>query len=112
MDINEKKNYSSSIVLIGDFSPSMFQPYWFKYFNILDDREYSSIDEKSTLVTPQLTIFQTEKFYFRIELKRFIVSIKYEPFELLIDMFSELKNNLENVVVKYFGINFFLPYYF
>lgn len=102
----EKKYYASAIVLIGDFSPSMFQPYWFKHFGIISDDEYQNIDKSRLLVVEPMTTFQTDNFIFNIQLKRFIITAKNEPFELLLDLFGKLKNYMEFTVIKNFGINF------
>lgn len=103
---DEKKNYAAAIVLIGDFSPTMFQPYWFKHFNIISDDECSSIDEKTMVVVEPITTFQTNNFVFSIELKRFIITAKREPFELLLDLFEKLKIYMEFSIIRHFGINF------
>ncbi len=102
----ERKNYSSSIVLIGGFSPAMFQPYWFKYFKIISDDEYNSMDNESLVVVGPVSRFQTDNFIFSIEEKRFVVIAKKEPFDLLLDLFAKLKDNMDFAVIQHFGINF------
>lgn len=105
--ISNKKSYSSSIVLIGNFSPMMFQPYWFKHCNILNDDEFNAIDKKSnTIITAPLTVFETENLAFKIETKRFTIIAKKEPFELLTDTFERLQEKLDSVLIEKFGLNF------
>ena len=106
MKTYEKRNYSSSIVLIGDFSPTMFQPSWFKYFKIISDDEYNSMDKNSLVVVGPISRFQTDNFLFSIEEKRFVVIAKKEPFDLLLDLFSRLKDNMDFAIIQHFGINF------
>ena len=102
----EKRNYSSSIVLIGGFSPTMFQPNWFKHFNIISDDEYNSIDKDSLVVVRPISRFQTDNFLFSIEENRFVIIAKKEPFDLLLDLFSKLKDSMDFSLIQQFGINF------
>lgn len=102
----EKRNYSSSIVLIGGFSPTMFQPSWFKHFNIISDDEYNSIDKDSMVVVRPISRFQTDNFLFSIEENRFVIIAKKEPFDLLLDLFSKLQDSMDFVLIQQFGINF------
>ena len=105
--VNNRKSYSSSIVLIGNFSPMMFQPYWFKHCDILNDDEYNAINRKgATIVTEPLTAFETENLAFKIEMKRFTIIAKKEPFELMLDTFNRLQEKLDSVLIEIFGINF------
>lgn len=107
ISINKKKSYSSSIVLIGNFSPMMFQPYWFKHCNILNDDEYNAISkQKNTIITEPLTVFETENLAFKIETKRFTIISKKEPFELMLDVFGHLQEKLDSVLIERYGINF------
>lgn len=105
--INNRKSYSSSLVLIGNFSPMMFQPYWFKHCEILNDDEYNAIEKMgTTIVTEPLTAFETENLAFKIEMKRFTIIAKKEPFELMLDTFNRLQEKLDSVLIEIFGINY------
>lgn len=107
VSVKNKKSYSSSIVLIGNFSPMMFQPYWFKHCKILNDDEFNAIEKKgNTIVTAPLTVFETENLAFKIETKRFTIIAKKEPFELLLDTFDRFQEKLDSVLIEKFGINF------
>jgi len=105
--INNRKSYSSSIVLIGNFSPMMFQPYWFKHCEILNDDEFNAIEKMGkTVITDPLTVFETENLAFKIEMKRFTIIAKKEPFELMLDTFDRLQEKLDSVLIEKFGINY------
>ena len=107
VDTKNKKSYSSSIVLIGNFSPMMFQPYWFKHCGILNDNEFNAIEKQGkTIITDPLTLFETENLAFKIETKRFTIIAKKEPFELMLDTFELLQEKLDSVLIEKFGINF------
>lgn len=108
ININDnRKSYSSSIVLIGNFSPMMFQPYWFKHCNILNDNEYNAIEKSGKMiVTEPLTTFETENLAFSIEVKRFTIIAKKEPFELMLDTFQRLQEKLDSVLIEKYGLNF------
>ena len=84
----------------------MFQPYWFKFFKIISDDEYNSIDKDSLVVVGPISRFQTDNFIFSIEEKRFVVIAKKEPFDLLLDLFAQLKDNMDFAIIQHFGINF------
>lgn len=107
MGLLDKKSRSFSIVMIGYFSPMMFQPYWFKYNGIISDDEFNSIEDnkEKTVVTNSLTIFETEDFFFKIEQNRFSLIAKNEPFELLLDLLSKLQEKLPSLLIKKFGLN-------
>lgn len=105
--VSNRKSYSSSIVLIGNFSPMMFQPYWFKHCNILNDEEYNAIEKKGNMIiTEPVTAFETENLAFKIEVKRFTIIAKKEPFELMLDTFERLQEKLDSVLIEKFGLNF------
>ena len=108
MSFLEKKASSFSIVLIGDFSPSMFQPYWFKHYGIISDDEFNSIrrNEEKTIITNSFSTFETENLCFRIELKRFTIIAKKEPFELLLDVLKKFQETTSSLLIKKFGMNY------
>lgn len=107
INLNNRKSYSSSIVLIGNFSPMMFQPYWFKHCEIINDEEFNAVDKLGTpIISDQLTVFETENLAFKIEMKRFTIIAKKEPFELMLDTFERLQEKLDYVLIEKFGINF------
>ena len=85
----------------------MFQPYWFKHCNILNDEEFNAIEKKkNTIITNPLTVFETENLAFKIEEKRFTIIAKKEPFELMIDTFDRLQEKIDSVLIEKYGINF------
>lgn len=107
ISITNRKSYSSSIVLIGNFSPMMFQPYWFKHCNIINDDEYNSIEKiGKMIISDALTVFETDNLAFKIEEKRFTIIAKKEPFELMLDTFERLQEKLDSVLIEKYGLNF------
>ena len=108
VDVKKKKSYSSSIVLIGNFSPVMFQPYWFRHCDILSENEFNAIDDnkEKTIITDQLTFFETENLTFKIERRRFALVAKKEPFELMVDTFTRLQEKLDSILIEKFGLNY------
>ena len=105
--IDNRKSYSSSIVLIGNFSPLMFQPYWFKHCEILNDDEYNAIKKMdNTIINDHLTVFETENLAFKIDMKKLTIIAKKEPFELMLDTFDRLQEKLDSVLIERFGINY------
>jgi hypothetical protein len=64
----------ASIVLVGSFNPAIFQPEWFARNGLLPPGEIE--DAKLSLVHPQVSQFETERFAFQITLDRFSVQGK------------------------------------
>lgn len=108
MDSSLKKFYNMSVVLLGNFSPMMFQPYWLLKNGIIDQQEFDSIDKSSDkfLITNALTVFETNNFTVRIEQKRFMVMAKKEPFVLLVDFIDKLYEAISGIQIEKFGVNF------
>ena len=109
MNTENKKYETMSIVLVGDFQPNMFQPYWFLQNEIITQNEYDSIlnnKDSEMLITSGLSSFETGILGFRITQDRFQIIGKNEPFEKAIDAFKKTFDNLSTFSVKVYGINF------
>lgn len=110
MNSRDKKYYQMSIVLLGDFQPAMFQPYWFKDNGIINESEFEAITSNSAgqmLLSNIITQFETGTTAFRIEQKRFQIIGKTEPFEKTIDSFRKIFESLSSITVTAYGINYY-----
>ena len=104
-----KKYYTMSIVLLGNFSPLMFQPYWFLHSGVLDQQEFDSIERDNKdkcIISGTLTAFETNNFIVRVDANKMSFIAKREPFELLIDFIEKIYENLQGLYITKFGINF------
>ena len=103
-----KKQYS--IVLLGDFNPSMFQPEWFSKNNIIstEEAEFAKGDSQKSplIVTPQVTIFSTSQFSVRVETNRFTVICEKEPVVVIEDFVCKTFEKLGGIVIKAYGLNY------
>ena len=109
MNTENKKYKTMSIVLVGDFQPNMFQPYWFLQNEIITRSEYESIlnnKDNEMLISNGLASFETGILGFRITQERFQIIGKNEPFEKVIDAFKKIFDDLSTISVKAYGINF------
>ncbi len=110
--IPERKQYS--IVLIGQFSPAMFQPEWFYRNNIISLEEMDFARNQSStcpiIVTPQLTLFKTSQFSVKIEQRRFQIVAEKEPAIILKDFIVKTFENLGGLSINAFGFNFSAHY--
>ena|ERR1700730_3679684 len=59
-----------SVVLIGSFNPTIFQPEWFARQNLLPQTEVEA--EKISVLAPQVCDFNTERFHVQVTPERFI----------------------------------------
>lgn len=104
-----KKYYTMAIVLLGNFSPLMFQPYWFRRSDILDQQEYESIERENKdkcIISNTITVFETNNFIVRADANKLSLVAKREPFELLIDFIEKIYESLSGLYITKFGINF------
>ena len=94
----------ASIVLVGSFNPAIFQPEWFARNGLLPQGE---VDEsKLSLVHPQVSQFETERFAFQITLDRFTVQGKPNATSgPLRDLIAGTFYILEHTPVKAMGLN-------
>jgi hypothetical protein len=65
---------SVSIVLVGTFNPSIFQPQWFVRQNLLPQEEGNKADVK--IIAPQVCQFETERFVIQVTANRFSATSK------------------------------------
>ena len=110
MNIKDKKNFSMSIVLLGDFQPGMFQPLWFLDNGVITKAEYEAIIKntgKTFVVNNAITSFETDIISFSVGQKRFQFLGKKEPFEKVIDSFKKVFDSLSTIPINAYGINFF-----
>ena len=113
ISFKEKKYYSMSFVLLGAFSPFMFQPEWFRHNNVLSPDDYESIersDKSKRLISSQLSFFETDKIAFHIGEERFQITSKREPFLLAFDALRLTFENLSSIPISAYGVNYEFHY--
>ena len=109
MTNNEKKDYMSSIVLIGKFQPGMFHPFWFWKNDVITEDECKKITNDSEhpfVISNNISNFQTDKYNFRIMQDRFEIILNTKPYELIIDTFKKIFGSLSTIPITAYGLNF------
>ncbi len=77
--------HSADIVLRGNFNPAILHPAWFGAYGLIHKSEAENA--KLTVVSPQLTMFETDWFRLSANTDRFHVTASEEPhFEPLRDL--------------------------
>lgn len=65
---------AASVVLLGTFNPSIFQPQWFVRQNLLPQEEGDKADVK--VIAPQICQFETERFKIQVTTNQFSATSK------------------------------------
>jgi len=93
-----------SIVLIGEFNPTIYQPRWFSAFGLMTDEEADTAVVE--VIHSDVTVFQLPWFRLLVERERFQVICLSEPyFERVVGMVSQTFKNLGHTPIKMLGIN-------
>ena len=94
----------SSIVLVGSFNPTIFQPAWFGHHQLLRDAEAS--DAKVEFINPQLSHFKTDWLEVQVTRDRFMVLNRNGGYEEpLLDLVISVFALLEHTPVTALGMN-------
>lgn len=94
----------ATVVLVGSFNPTIFQPAWFAKQELLRQAEADSADIK--VIIPQVTHFETERFALQVTNERFAISSKPSANQAPIaDLVRGTFFVLEHTPVNAMGIN-------
>jgi hypothetical protein len=93
-----------TLVLVGDFNPTIFQPAWFASENLLTEEEAKTA--AVGVIHPDITSFQLDWVRFTIERNRFTAISLAEPyFERLVGTVCNTFDTLKHTPIQIFGIN-------
>lgn len=99
----------ASIVLVGDFNPTIFQPLWFSSQGLLAEQFVQ--DSQIEIIRPELVAFKIEWLKVQVTRERFQISTLQEPFfEPLRDLAEGTFELLSHTPIKFLGINNFRQY--
>ena len=94
----------ASLVLLGNFNPSIFTPAWFGWHNLLPDRAVDVAELK--IAQPQITAFRADWLELQIVPERFYISTTQPPFVRLQDLGVRVfREKLSHTPVHSMGIN-------
>lgn len=101
---NQIELIEHNIVLIGDFSPNIFQPFWFSNNQLIKEKEAESAQIK--VIHPEIVEFESGWLRVQITRERFLVSTIQEPyFEILRDLVLSTFKLLRYIPLYQMGIN-------
>lgn len=100
----------ATIVVLGSFNPTIFQPLWFSENSLI--RKEEAEQAKIEVVHPQVTIFSTDWFRLQATLENFTIETK-DPTKLLPlrDIVSGTFAVLEHTPIRQFGMNRYMHFY-
>ena len=99
------QNKTLIIVFLGDFNPSIFQPYWYSHHGLISNDEAEKAQIK--LIHPDITDFGIDWFNIQITRDRFIIKTQQEShFDPIYDLIMGTFSLLKETPLKRMGINF------
>lgn len=100
---------SLSIVIIGEFNPMVFQPFWLSEKKLIRDGEASSADIE--IIHNQISKFKLDWASIEVTNKRFEIRVHSEPFfEPARDLVTGIFNYLKETPLSNLGINHVLNF--
>jgi hypothetical protein len=94
----------ASVVLVGSFNPTIFQPQWFVKQNLLPLEEGDKAEVK--VISPQICQFETERFIIQVTTDRFAAISKPDANPApLRDLVAGTFFTLEHTPLKALGLN-------
>lgn len=100
----EPKIQAITIVLVGDFNPKIFQPFWFETQKIIRKSEAESA--KVNIIHPDITDFNLDWLNIQVSREKFIANSVKEPyFTNLFDFVVSTFKYLEHTPIRMLGIN-------
>lgn len=104
MTVRKPEIEGISIVLLGNFNPSIFQPEWFIRNNIIQEKEGHGADIK--IIHPDITEFSSDWLSIRVTRDRFIAQTENEAFfPFLNDFVINTFTLLNHTPINKMGIN-------
>jgi hypothetical protein len=93
-----------SIVLVGDFNPTIFHPMWFLHEDMI--RESEAVDSKIDISHQDVTSFRLEWLTIQVLRERFTATIKADVYKKhLGDLVTNVFNKLFHTPIRQFGMN-------
>jgi hypothetical protein len=102
-----RQAYTVSLVFIGNFNPSIFQPYWFAHKQLI--REKEAQEAKVELIHQDLVKWEINWMYFEVSKNRLEIRTTQEPyFEPIRDLAVSIFDLMREIPIQGFGINHLL----
>lgn len=94
----------ASIVLVGNFNPTIFQPEWFGRMGILSEEMVKNAEVE--IIHPDIAKFRSDWLEINVERNRFIATTEQAPWVRLSDLVLRVfKENLSHTPLEQLGIN-------
>lgn len=101
--------HEASIVVVGSFNPTIFQPEWLSRNNLISTRDYESVDVE--LIHQDISLFGFS--WGRLDVKKELYTLRGKDeafFPMLRDLSIGIFQLLEHTPVKAIGVNSILSY--
>lgn len=100
----EPENAGVSVVLLGNFNPSIFTPAWFGWHGLISERMVDTADTK--IVNPQISEFNVDWLNMQVFTERFQISTTLAPYVRVQDLAVRIfREHLPHTPLKTMGIN-------
>lgn len=101
----EPEYLSTTIVLVGDFNPAIFQPAWFAANELISQTEADNAEIQ--VIHPDVSSFHADWLRIRVEKNRFVAETSEQPYIRLHDLVVRTFGDyLSQTPIKEVGINF------
>ena len=101
---HECRNQSTSIVLLGSFNPSIFQPYWFGQHNLIRPSEADTA--KVEILSAEVTVLDLNWCKLQVFQDRFVAKALDEAHQQpLLDLVLGVFTLLEHTPIRALGLN-------
>lgn len=103
--------YESSIIVIGNFNPAIFSPFWLEKNNLIGSEDAKgALTSPNLLITSQIFKFETEWFVLQVIPQQFSLSSKGAISPTMKDLAVEIFSLLPHTPISALGINFMAHY--
>jgi hypothetical protein len=99
----EYEQSNASIVLLGNFNPSIFSPAWFARYGLLTDEQVAAAEV--TVVHPEVSIFTADWVEIRVENQRFQAQSSISPIQIRDLVLKTFVDYLPHTPIHSLGIN-------
>lgn len=99
----EYESSSYSIVLLGNFNPSIFSPAWFGRYGLLTDEEVAAASVN--IIHPDITEFTADWLFLHVERGRFQAQCKISSIQIRDFVLKTFQDYLSHTPVHSLGIN-------
>ena len=100
----EPENAGVSVVMIGNFNPSIFTPAWFGWHGLISEKMVDTANTK--IVHPQISDFNVDWLHMQVVPERFLINTTQAPYVRVQDLAVRIfREHLPHTPLDAMGIN-------